>query len=132
MPEACSLIIKANGSRPGKISGRSRAVALLDYPSNKYVNLPEAFDELTEAAQRYLHASFDSWTSFIPKAGKRYHSYGNDYKDCMHFRQNDFRFYGFVTHLPKNDRFELCVLVSRVEKHERNTDYSSESRSASR
>jgi hypothetical protein len=107
----------------GLSSPDRRAVGLLE--GDQQLNATNKFDELRSKDRDTLRSRMDRWCDGQPGPTKYFHGWNEEeHRECMVFKLNDNRFYGFKCHpLPlSSPSFMLCVLNIHAYKRERETD----------
>ena len=118
LPVLLSFRLIAGLSSPGR-----RAVGILE--GHRELNAADEFEDLRSKDKDSLRARMDRWCDGHPGPKKWFHGWNEPgYRECMVFKLNDHRFYGFKCHpLPNsNPAFLLCVLNIHVYKRETETD----------
>jgi hypothetical protein len=108
---------------PNLASPDRRAVGFLE--GHGQLNAADEFEELRSKERDTLRQRMDRWCDGMPGPKEYFHGWDDPlYKECMVFRLNDNRFYGFKCHpLPQSrPAFLLCVLNIHAYKHENRTD----------
>lgn len=106
-----------------------KGVGVLIFPANRHVTAQAGYEGLGDK-QRWVLKAIDWWVSGAPLPKSRGHDwdktqYGGKYTHCFVFKtSDDDRFYGFLCHPKQRDhpRYEFCVLVVYVPKHQWETD----------
>lgn len=109
-----------------------RAVAFLECKSMAWVNAKVVFDGLGEKQKKTLLTRFDHWIDGFnyPKYfhGWNLSEHGGRYTRCFVFklpaRGSNMRFYGFLEHPAKDQRFVLCVPAIHTWKDQWETEES--------
>jgi hypothetical protein len=107
----------------GLASPDRRAVGFLE--GHQQLNAADEFEELRSKDRDTLRQRMDRWCSGMPGPKKYFHGWDDSpYRECMVFKLNDNRFYGFKCHpLPSSSpAFLLCVLNIHAYKHENETE----------
>lgn len=116
-------ILLSFGLIPNLSSPDRRAVGFLE--GDQQLNAKIEFDDLRSKDRDTLRTRMDRWCD--GQLGPKNYFHGWDtpgYTECMVFKLNDNRFYGFKCHpLPvSNAAFLLCVVTIHAYKRERETD----------
>jgi hypothetical protein len=104
-------------------SPERRAVGFLE--GHPELNAGREFEALRSKDQDRVRSGMDRWCDGQPGPKKWFHGWNEpEYRECMVFKLNEHRFYGFKCHpLPNsNPAFLLCVLNIHVYKRETETD----------
>jgi len=117
---ACAIRYSSQGQR--------RGVHFLYYPSLKWANALDEFEQLPDKVQFYFKTSFDYWNDYRFNSD-RFHGFDRShkkgaYKDCFVFRniQQKCRLYGFLSRPQFSGDVDLCILVLFCRKKENLTD----------
>jgi hypothetical protein len=108
----------------GLSSSDRRAVGFLE--GHGQLNAADEYEELRSKDKDTLRARMSRWCDGMPGPKKYFHGWDNQpYRECMVFKLNDDRFYGYTCHpLPESSpAFWLCVLNIHASKREHETDY---------
>lgn len=108
---------------PNLASPERRAVGFLE--GHSQLNAGQVFDNLRAKDRDRLMSYMDRWCNGMLGPKTYFHNFENEsYRECMVFKLNDNRFYGFKCNpLPESrSAFLLCVLNIHAYKREHETD----------
>jgi hypothetical protein len=109
-------------------SQNRRDVVFLESDEDTRMNAKRAFEKLNFKNGWEMLNKFDLWKRGEQHHNKYFHGFDGPNRYCFVFKRKQagtyYRYYGFLIHpRPATDpRYELCALISHVQKNQEDTD----------